>query len=199
MRSAVLRIAILASLANTAKAQTIPVTIAEAEAEGAGFAHADSAASAQSLFSRASFGGSSDRRCVHPTPGYPIRAGSSSSLPLQLRSGDFIVRGALVDSWGFPAGKQHKVLWIPLHGAAMGGPPLLVRAVRIGHPADSVRLSVDGLARGVEGTGPLYGYPSEVRLPSAGQWLVVATAKEDWGCFVVDVAEATDDHRPGDR
>jgi hypothetical protein len=181
-------VAILASLANIVGAQTIPATVAAAEAEGAGFAHADTATSVQSLFTGAPFGGSGDRRCLRTTPGYPIRAGSSSSLPLQLRSGDFIVRGALVDSWGLQADKKYKVLWIPLHGAAMHGPPLLVRAVRIGHPADSVRFSVGGLARGVEGTGPLYGYPSEVRLPSAGQWLVVATAKDDWGCFVLDVA-----------
>ena len=110
-----------------------------------------------------------------------------------LRSGDFIIRAGF--SPQFEAGKDHKVLWIPLHGAALHGTPLLVRAVRIGHPADSVRFSFVGLARGGEITGPTYGYPSEVLIPNAGQWLVVATAKDDWGCFVLDVAEATDDHR----
>ena len=47
--------------------------------------------------------------------------------------------------------------------------------------------------------GERWQVPSTVFFPSAGQWLVVATAKDDWGCFVLDVAEATDDHRPSDR
>jgi hypothetical protein len=75
-----------------------------------------------------------------------------------------------------------------LHGAALHGTPLVLRAVRIGHPADSVRFSSAGLVHGEEATGPTYGYPSEVLFPNAGQWLVLATAEDDWGCFVLDVA-----------
>lgn len=182
MRSAVLHMAILASLANIVGAQSIPATIAEAEVEGARFAHADPAISAQSLFTGAPFSGSGDRRCVHTIRDSSIPRGS-------LRSGDFIVRAGFTGSFGLQAGKDHKVLWIPLHGAALHGTPLVVRAVRVGHPADTVRFSFAGLARGGEVTGPTYGYPSEVLFPNAGEWLVVATAKDDWGCFVLDVAE----------
>jgi len=190
MRSAVLHVAILASLANVVSAQAIPATIAEAEAEGTRFAHADPAIPAQSVFAGANFGGSGDRRCVRAIPGASMPSGS-------VRSGDFIVRAGF--SPQFEAGKDHKVLWIPLHGAALHGTPLLVRAARMGHPADSVRFSFAGLSRGGEVTGPTYGYPSEVLIPNAGQWLVLATAKDDWGCFVLDVAAATDAHRPSDR
>jgi hypothetical protein len=179
VRSAVLHLVTVASLANIVGAQTIPATIAEAEAEGTGFAHADPAMSAQSLFTGAPSSGSGDRRCV--------RAISSASLPSgSLRSGDFIIRAGF--SYQFDAGKDHKILWIPLHGAALHGTPLVLRAVRIGHPADSVRFNFAGLVHGEEATGPTYGYPSEVRFPNAGQWLVLATAKDHWGCFVLDVA-----------
>jgi hypothetical protein len=179
MRSAILQVAILASLANVVSAQAIPATIAEADAEGAGFAHADPAVSAQSLFTGANFGGSGDRRCVRAISGAALPSGS-------LRSGDFIIRAGF--SYQFEAGKDHKILWIPLHGAALHGIPLVLRAVRIGHPADSVRFSFADLVHGGEATGPTYGYSSEVVFPNAGQWLVLATAKDHWGCFVLDVA-----------
>ena len=192
MRSAILLVAILAALANIVGAQTMPVTIAEAEAEGTSFAHADSAVSAQSLFTGAPFGGSDNRRCVRTIPDAALPGGS-------LRSGDFIIRTRFSGQFGLQAAKAHKILWIPLHGEALRGTSLVVRAVRIGYPADSVRLSFAGLARGGEITGPTYGYPSTVLFSSAGQWLVVATAKDDWGCFVLDVAEATNSHRPSDR
>ncbi len=150
MRSAVLHVAILASLASVVGAQSIPATIAEAEAEGTGFAHADSPIAAQSLFAGAPFSGSGDRGCLRTTPGAPVPGGS-------LRSGDFTIRAGSSYPFGLQAGKDHKILWIPLHGVALRGAPLVARAVRIGHPADSVRFSFAGLARGNEVTGPTYG------------------------------------------
>ncbi len=36
----------------------------------------------------------------------------------------------------------------------------------------------------------MYGYATNVDFPTAGQWLVVATARDDWGCFAVDVDSA---------
>jgi len=189
MRSTLLRAVIFASFANIAGAQPIPLTIPAAEAEGAAFARADPAASAQSFFAGVSFGGSSDRRCVGAVRDDSPRDGS-------LRSGDFIARMGYSIGFGFQATKEHKVLWIPLHGSALLGTPLVVRAVRVGHPADSIRFRFPGLTRGAQVSGPTYGYPSTVRFTKAGQWLVIATARDDWGCFVVDVADPIDDHRP---
>jgi hypothetical protein len=161
---------VMATTPHVVSAQNIPVTIPQAEAEGAGFVHDDSLSTRQPYFAESPFGGTSERRCV------------SDSLPdLSLRSGDFIVRGRV-----FEAGVEHKVLWIPLHGSALSK-PLVVRAARVDSAADSVRLRVGGLARSLFRAGPLYGYPSLVSLPSGGRWLVVATAGGDWGCFVLDV------------
>jgi hypothetical protein len=163
-------------------AQDIPLTISQAEAEGAGFGRADSLSVRQSYFAELPLqpngslrwgegGGTSERRCV------------SDSLPAwSLRSGDFIVRGR-----DFEAGVKHKALWIPLHGSSLSKPPLMIRAARMESPADSVRVRVEGLAHGGSSAEPLYGYPSEVLFPSAGRWLVIATAGHDWGCFVFDV------------
>lgn len=102
MRSAVLHLVILASLVNIVGAQTMRATIAEAEAEGTGFARADPAISAQSLFTGAPLGGSGDRRCVRAISGASLPSGS-------LRSGDFMIRAAF--SYQFEAGKDHKILW----------------------------------------------------------------------------------------
>ena len=176
---------LIASTARVVGAQSIPATIPQAEAEGARFVRHDSLLARQRYFADSPIdndrgggsgwgwlGGTSERRCV------------SDSLPdFSLRSGEFIVRGARE----FEAGKDHKVFWIPLHGSPSSKPPLVVRAARVDSAADSVRLRVDGLARGQFRAGPLYGYPSLVSFPSAGRWLVVATSGGDWGCFVLDV------------
>ncbi len=158
-------------------AQNIPTTIRVAEAEGADFAHDAPQVVGQSYFSDSPFGGTADRRCV---------ASMEQNWAGSLRSGDFIVRGT--SSGTLQAGKERKVLWIPLHGSPSRKPPLVVRAARVGNPADSVRFRIEGLAHGSGTSGPLYGYPSSVSFPSAGQWIVVATAGNDWGCFVLDVA-----------
>lgn len=167
---------LIASTTHLANAQNIPATVQQAEAEGANFGHEASQVVGQSYFTESPFGGTADRRCV---------AGAAQNLDGSLRSGDFIVRGRVDGT--FRVGKERKVLWIPLHVSASRKPPLVVRAARVGNPADSVRLRIDGLAHGGGSVHGLYGYQSLVSFPSAGQWVVIATAGNDWGCFVLDV------------
>ena len=176
----------IASLTHVVVSQNIPVTIREAEAQGADFAHDAPQVVQQSYFTDSRFGGTAERRCVVAASYTAYTSAPNGSL----RSGDFIVRGGFLDaSWGgFHAVKGYKVLWLPVHGSSSQKPPLVVRAARIGSPADSVRFRIDGLAKGTGPSVPLYGYPSEVSFPSAGQWVIVATAGNDWGCFVLDVA-----------
>ncbi|MDB4874270.1 MAG: hypothetical protein JWM41_716 [Gemmatimonadetes bacterium] len=183
MRHLVLGIAISVTVgACTLAAQTIPVTVAQAESEAIGFPHAKAQDPSQPLFAASQFAGISDRRCLASTTVDRRATGS-------LRSGDIIVRGGLINTHEMKAGEKDKLLWIPLHAPSSGRLPLVLRAARIDHPADSLRLTVAGLAHGPGPSGRMYGYPSLVSFPKSGQWLVVATAGDDWGCFVVDVVE----------
>jgi hypothetical protein len=161
-----------------ARGQEIPATVSQAEAEGAAFAHAAPPAVVQSMFASRRFGGTSERRCVQMI--------ADDALPgLSLRSGDFIIRG----HWSLRAGgRGNKILWLPFHGSpAMHGTPLLVRAVRIADRSDSLRQTILGFTHGGGHDGPAYGWPSIVRFPAPGQWLVIATTAADWGCFILDV------------
>ncbi len=175
---------IIATATQVVNAQNIPATVREAEAEGAELAHNTPAVAGQRYFTDP-FGGTAERRCVVAAAYHAYTSAPNGSL----RSGDFIVRGGFLDaSWGgFQAVEEHKVLWLPLHGSA-SRIPLVVRAARVGNATDTLRFRVEGLAYSPGPDGRLYGYPSLVSFPSAGQWVVVATAGNDWGCFVVDVA-----------
>ena len=171
MRQAVVGVVIaLLATHRVAIAQAIPQSIAQAESEATAFQHAS--ASPQAAFPASEAGGSTERRCMSAT---------DRGARLSLRSGDIIVRGPLTAN----AGEGQKFLWIPLHAGRDARSPLALRAIRVGHPADSLRLSVHGPVHGASPSGPLYGYASLVMFPSAGQWMVVATAGEDWGCFLV--------------
>ena len=183
-------VAVAALAAHPCRAQSIPLTVVAAEAEGAAFPHAAHPDVLQPLFAGA-FGGASERRCIPSPPDDSIPGGS-------LRSGDIIVRSRLSGRWGPHARRGHKILWMPLHGPADTStrvsfaewrmkaaehPPLRIRAVRVGHPADSLRQTVSRLTGGPR----QFGFPSEVTFPTAGQWLVVASSGDDWGCFLLDV------------
>ncbi|HXT15022.1 MAG TPA: hypothetical protein VN706_05295 [Gemmatimonadaceae bacterium] len=166
---------------HTAASQlAIPVTVAQADAEAAGYSRSDTASAPQAFFARPS-AGTSDRRCVDSRNADDRQATGS------LRSGEMIVRGRWNDSTGLHAGKEDKFLWLPLHGSADLKAPLVIRADRVGEPADSLRLTIAHVARG---GGHMYGYPSLVSFPTPGRWLVVATAGSDWGCFILDVSTA---------
>jgi len=161
-------------------AQTMPATIGQAEADGAAFPHGAAGATTQAVFIPPAYRGTPERRCLSPA--------QYDSVPmLSLRSGEFVIRTIFTGEWGLHAGRDTKILWMPLHGASDRGTPLLVRAARLAYPSDSLRQTIDGLTHGVRSAD--YGYPSLVRFPSAGQWLVIATTGDEWGCFLLTVAD----------
>ena len=179
LRSMFLFPAFLLGSAHTSAAQSIPTTIAAAEAEGAHYPRAATPSTVSWAF-RSEFGGTAERRCVEVVPGGQTPGGS-------LRSGDFILRSGLLWSVQPQAGGKYKVLWLSLHTPAKSGDTLVVRGARIGHPADSIRLEL--LAAGTPGAPrSSTGFPSEVSFPKAGQWVVVATAASNWGCFLFPIA-----------
>ena len=181
MRISRLALMILVAVAGAARAQGIPRTAREAEAEGALFAR-EAADAAQAGWAARPARGTRERRCVPPrTPGDSVPVGS-------LRSGEFAIRAWFTVPQGFRVDYPHKILWLPLHPRTNGDAPLLIRAARLGQPADSIRLTVAGLTHSA--TGSEYGYLSTVSFPALGEWLVVATAGADWGCFLFTIASS---------
>ena len=171
--------AMLLGSTRMAAAQSIATTVQSAETEGASFPRIATPTTTAYVF-KGKFGGTVERKCVAPPP-------SDDSLPGgSLRSGDFIIRARLVGRWGLHADSAHKVLWFPLHNPFEYPDTLLIRAARIGDAADSLRQSVAGW--GWSGPKTESGFPSSVRFPTAGEWLVVATTHRDWGCFLLTVA-----------
>jgi hypothetical protein len=168
--------------ARAGRAQQIPASVADAEAQGAAFPHDPVPAALPAAYHAESFGGSIERRCVQPVPDSVWRP--------SLRSGEMILRG--YD--GLQAGTRgNKMLWMPLHDPGNHPISLLIRGVRMGHPSDTLRQTIAGrVARQVRHSDS-FGVPTTVRFPTAGQWLVVADDGDDghdWGCFVLDVAES---------
>ena len=180
-RSAFLIAAAVFASARPGDAQRILPTVAAAEAEGVGYRRGPTPTTVSWAF-RKPFGGTAQRTCV------AVRADGSAAGG-SLRSGDFIIRSGLL-SWVWPhAEGKYKVLWLPLHSPRDGRGALLLRAVRVGHPAYTLRLRLSGAAAAGAPKTEL-GFPSVISFPKAGQWVVVATAGDDWGCFVFSISAA---------
>jgi hypothetical protein len=170
---------LLATVTHEGAAQRIPLTPREAEAEGVRFARGAVPTRMASEF-QGVFRGSADRRCVTPYTEEVLDVSRRAVSPL--RSGEFIVGyGALIANY------PTKIVWMPLHNPSDYPDTLLIRAVRLGHPGDSLRVSVSYW--GWSGTRANSGYVSGMSFPSAGTWLVVTTAGNDWGCFQLSVAD----------
>jgi hypothetical protein len=163
-------------------AQEIPTTIALAESEGARHRRVEIPAVLPTVFAHP-WSGTEKRKCVAAPPDTGVSNGS-------VRSGDFIVRGYFSGQAGPRALHDRKFLWTPLHNPYVYEPStgLLIRGARIGHAADTLRKSV---ARAAYPSLRLQrteaAFPSLLRFPVAGEWLIVASTATDWGCFLFTV------------
>ena len=176
-------------VAEASVAQNSPATIAAAESEGASYPRAPMPGTVSWAFNKP-FGGTSERRCVAVPPDAPTPGGS-------LRSGDFIIRSGLLSSVWPQANGNYKVLWLPLHTPPDIRATLLLRATRIGQPADSIRTRIP--AAGIPGApSSAAGFPSGVSFPEAGEWVVVATTGSDWGCFLFRISSVSFNGSPLD-
>lgn len=131
--------------------------------------------------------GSSARSCATvPRSAFaddPARAHAAGTFSSEIRTGDFTV-GAGIGR--LRPGQETKVYWIPLHHPPNG---LLVRAALLGsdaQPGDTVRFTSMKPAYSASGLA-YYFFPSAFMLPTAGNWLVVATSGLDWGCMIMPV------------
>jgi hypothetical protein len=99
-----------------------------------------------------------------------------------------IIRTGLLWDARAQAGRPSKVLWLPLHNPFDFPDTLRIRAVPTSQPADSILMSVPGWASQAGHPTSDSGFPSLLVLPSAGDWVVVATTRRDWGCYLISVA-----------
>jgi len=164
-------------LAASAGAQSIPSSVQAAEAEGASHPRASAPMYTPTAFTSA-FTGAVERKCA-------VQATADTSNG-PLRSGEIVLRARLVGRWGLKANRDQKMYWQPLHNPFEFRDTLLIRAVRIDDPADSMRVSIPNWAYSPRSKKES-GFPSQLRFPAAGNWLVIATAGSDWGCFVLPV------------
>ena len=121
--------------------------------------------------------GSADRRCSTPVGKGPTR------------SGEFVIGGEVsgATTW---SGRQRKIWWAPFHASAVMH--LVVRGVRIGAPADTVRFESDQVAWSVpprnapESTRD-YFFPSGISFPTDGRWVIAVSSGNDWACFILNL------------
>jgi hypothetical protein len=168
-------------VAGVGRAQQIPKSIAEAEAEGAALPRDPAPAILPAGYT--AFFGSVERRCVSLADRVVVTSWRAST---SMRSGEMILRG--IEPTGGEPG--NKMLWMPLHDPENRPTTLLIRGVRLDHPSDTIRQSApqQGVARQV-GHPNSFGFPSTVEFPSAGRWLMVVNEGSDWGCFLLDVTD----------
>jgi hypothetical protein len=122
------------------------------------------------------FPGSRERRCVNTDAD-------------AMRSGDFVAgpfdwyNGAWRQGYG-------KIWWHP-DEMPSERPVLIVQAARLDEPAESrvyeaTFVSWPSGPNESEATSIKF-YPTGIRLPTVGRWMMVVTAGNNWGCFVLTV------------
>jgi hypothetical protein len=80
-----------------------------------------------------------------------------------------------------------------MHPPGITGAALLVRGTLLGSPGDTIRFSKDSYAVPVtqvngswkSGDRSTSFFPSGIYLPKPGDWLLIATSGDDWGCFIL--------------
>jgi hypothetical protein len=184
-----------ALLAQSIKSNTrlpIRVTVADAEAEGATYPHGAAPEHPPTGFASRP-PGATDRRCTNGP------ATDVGFQPMQIRSGEFIIGGQVGAGFPASAGRQSKIWWAPYHNPETYGTTLLVRGAHLGVPGDTFRFEQPHDAWPAPAFGRLETttaserkrdsfFPSGITIPHAGRWLLIATAGDDWGCFILPAA-----------
>jgi len=154
--------------------------IAAAEKEAASFPRG-SAASAQPGFdASAADKGSGERQCVDAKGSKATMSGDFIAGPFEIEPG-----GGFTRNWRY----GHTKVWFSPRYLANAQPRelpdgegLLVRGVRLDATAERTTYRYSTIVRSMSGTGF---FNSDLWVPSAGRWLLVATYGDNWGCFIV--------------
>ncbi len=139
-------------VAEASVAQNSPATIAAAEAEGASYPRAPMPGTVSWAFNKP-FGGTAERKCVAVRLTCRRRADHCGLATSSSARGCSSV-------WP-QANGNYKVLWLPLHTPPDIRATLLLRATRIGQPADSIRTRIP--AAGTPRSAELGGWVPERR------------------------------------
>ncbi len=154
-------------------ADSVAQSIAEAEERGS--RHPPAVTNNAGRYHTA-YTGSHERRCVDTERG-AMRSGDFVAGPFDLYNG----------VWRQGYGK----LWWHPNEMPPEAPVLVVQAIRLDEPADGLVFEAKQVA-GQSGptesgaTGTRF-YPTGIRLPTVGRWMLVATAGNNWGCFILTV------------
>jgi hypothetical protein len=142
-----------------------PQTVEAAEAEGARHPKTSAMSTDHAMYAEAF--GPLERRCV------------DAEKHVTARSGEFVA--GPFDRHVLMAGNlRRKVWWAPKQTAVV--PPMQLRAVKVGAPEVTVTWTFTSVASNENGVF----FPTTVRFPEGGKWLVVVTSGDNWGCFLLD-------------
>lgn len=154
--------------------------VAAAEKEGASFPRGP-ATSVQPGFDVGSDKGSGDRKCVDAKGSKATWSGDFVAGPF-----DFETGGGFTRSWRY----GHTKVWFAPRYLANNQPRelgagegLLVRGTRLDAPDVHTTYRYSTIVRSMSGIGF---FNSDLWVPSAGRWLLVATYDTNWGCFIVE-------------
>jgi hypothetical protein len=187
--------------AQVAVASSIPAapilrSIAAAEAEGSRWSPRTPIDSVRT-YPLGSWGPLPARRCLR-SDGTTADGRVVDSTARAIRTGDFVVPRSAPT---LRAGQPYRGIWQPLHDPTFTASGLLVRGARIDSNAgagDTLRFVLLQYVWSA-GRSPRPGVPpvmppgqrpepyflDSFTLPSAGTWLLVMTAGEDWGCAIM--------------
>ena len=170
---------LVAQLASLPLGSTDSATVAAVEAEGARFPRDSIVPTPSSRYDSGTLTlvGRPSRECV-PVPPDGGKA---------VRSGEFVIGGRL---HALVHGPPIKIWWKPLDSSM--DMKLLVRGRLLATPSDTMRLVATEVTASMDSKTlePFVEeafFPTGTAFPSAGTWVVVATTRRNWGCFLFPV------------
>lgn len=105
----------------------------------------------------------------------------------RVRSGDFVASGfGLYNDPSVWWNGYGKIGLVPRHISNGTAPRVVVHATRLSGPPDGRVFESPAIAAGTGDRRPAF-YATGIHVPTTGLWMLVATAGDNWGCFLLTV------------
>ena len=157
--------------------------VAAAEKEGASFPRG-LATSVQPGFGAFADKGSGDRKCVDAKGSKATLSGDFEAGPFEIEHG-----AGFTTNWR----QGHTKVWFVPRYLANNQPRelgayegLLVRGTRLDAPDVHTTYRYSTIVRSDRSESGYGFFNSDLWVPSAGRWMLVATYEKNWGCFIVE-------------